>query len=104
MRISRTLRKGCRAVDMPPAVLEIARSLPGWALGDHLAVLNPDGTLSVTLKLAHRGGLVVPYQRFRELPRDEYWVLHVHSYVLHGVATVWLWLRPQEPQEPGGAS
>jgi hypothetical protein len=103
-RTPRRLRKGYTAVDTPPTALDAARSLTGWALGYHRAVLNPDGTLSVTLKLAHRGGLIVPDQRFRELPRSEYWVLHVHSYVQHGVATVWIWLRPVEPQEPGGAS
>jgi hypothetical protein len=103
-RTARWLRRGYTAVDTPPAVLEIARSLPGWALGHHQAVRDPDGTLSVTLTLSHRGGLVVPDQRFRELPRSQFWVLREHSYVQHGVATVWLWLRPIEPQEPEDTS
>jgi hypothetical protein len=54
---------------------------------------QPDGTLAVTLRLAHRGGLVVDHAPFRAISNC-YIVIHVQSYVERGIATVWLTLRP----------
>jgi hypothetical protein len=98
---SRQLRKGYTAVDTPPTVLDAARALKGWALGYHQAVLDPDGTLSVTLKLEHRGGLVVSHAALQAAIQG-YQVRHIHSYVQRGQATVWLSLRRLGAGEPGG--
>jgi hypothetical protein len=95
-----TLRKGYQAVETPLTVLSAARSLRGWALGYHRAVLDPDGTLSVTLKLDHRGGLVVSHAALQEAIRG-YRVRSIHSYVQHGQATVWLSLRCLDTGESG---
>ena len=99
----RRLRRGYTAVDTPPTVLDAARALPGWALGYHLAVLDPDGTLSVTLKLDHRGGLVVSHAALQEGIQG-YQVRHIHSHVQHGQATVWLSLRRLGSGESGDPS
>jgi hypothetical protein len=64
-------------------------------------VLDPDGTLSVTLKLDHRGGLVVSHAALQEAIHG-YRVRSIHSYVQRGQATVWLSLRRLEAGESGG--
>jgi hypothetical protein len=96
----RTLRKGYTAVDVPTTVLDAARSLSGWALGYRQAVLNPDGTLSVTLKLEHRGGLVVSHSALQKAIQG-YRVRSIHSYVQHSQATVWLSLRCLDTEKSG---
>jgi hypothetical protein len=74
-------------------VLDAARHLPGWAYRSSTTKPQPDGTLAVTLRLVHRGGIVVDHAPFRTIANG-YRVIRVHSHVERGSATVWLTLRP----------
>ncbi len=83
---------GSTLVDTPTCVLAAARGLPGWALSYHKTERHPDGTLHVIVRLAHRGGFTVPHASFRARANG-YRLLHIHSAVAGGTATVWLTLR-----------
>lgn len=91
--MARFLRSGFDTVAVPSEVIATARKVTGWAYDGADAVYNPATKLTkVTLHLAHRGGFLVPGQRYwrRGMARP---LANFHSYVLHGRATVILYLN-----------
>ena len=55
------LRKGQTELDTPAFILTTARALPGWAFCRAQTTRSQhDGSICCELRLAHRGGFVVP--------------------------------------------
>jgi hypothetical protein len=91
-------RAGVTPLDTPPAVLAVARCLPGWAYASSFTTQDAKGRVTCELRLAFRGGFAVPHAPFRAINGvdaiDGAWrVTHVHSHVSGGAATVWLHLE-----------
>jgi hypothetical protein len=87
------LPRGVIALDTPPAILDAARSLPGWAYASSFTTRDSaTGRVCCELHLAHRGGFLVPDAAFRTIT-GPWRVKRVHSHVSGGQATVWLHLE-----------
>jgi hypothetical protein len=85
-------RAGVTPLDTPPAVLAVARSLPGWAYASSFTTQDAKGRVSCELRLAFRGGFAVPHAPFQAIT-GAWRVTHIHSHVSGGAATVWLHLE-----------
>jgi hypothetical protein len=87
------LPRGLVALDTPPAILDVARRLPGWAYASSFTTQDTaTGRVCCELHLAFRGGFLVPESAFRAVT-GSWRVTHVHSHVSGGTATVWLHLE-----------
>ena len=85
--------RGYTKLDPPPALIDVARTLPGWAYASSACYLEArTGRAACELHLAHRGGFLVPHHAFRAV-NGPWRVTHVHSHVSRGQATVWLRLE-----------
>lgn len=84
---------GHPAVPTPPALLETARQIPGWAFCNaHTTFERGVNQYRTQIRLDHRGGVVVPPSRFRcDLPGWQ--IIHVQSHVARGKALITIRMR-----------
>ncbi len=80
-----------RRVDTPDHIIQAARSLLGWSLGEHRTTYSQTAGVRVELRLQSRGGRLIPRSAFRSTPQWD--VEDFRCVVHHEQATVWLKLR-----------